>query len=187
VRTDVQAAYDGMDSRPEYPEPGSYQQQIYRVGRGELPDAESVIARGPGDLRVQSRQQHHCQAPTDTTDKEPQHASNGSDGCKSSGRLLGRAAPVGRRCFDLGRSHRMAFCHFRGLRRSPSRDRLPGLKSPTILTRRTSTLTILRRVLVARARAEPVAFGFPSRVRSSESVRDRVHLGLPDEHGHCGA
>jgi NAD(P)-dependent dehydrogenase (short-subunit alcohol dehydrogenase family) len=26
-----------------------------------------------------------------------------------------------------------------------------------------------------------------SRLRSSESVRDRVHLGRPDGHGHCGA
>ena len=56
-----------------------------------------------------------------TADKEPQQATNGSDGCEPSSRLLGRAAPAGRRRFDLGLSHRMASCHFRDLWRSPSR------------------------------------------------------------------
>jgi len=96
VRTNAQAAHDGIDPGPDDPEPGPQQQQIDRVSRGELPHAESVIARDTGGSRVQPRQQHHRQASTATADKEPQQATNGGDRCEPSGRLLGCDAPSSR-------------------------------------------------------------------------------------------
>jgi hypothetical protein len=87
--TNHEDPHDGVDPRADDPERGTGQQQADRVGHGELPDAESVVARGAGLLRVQSRQQHHRQTSTHTADNQPQQPTDCCDGREPAGRLLG--------------------------------------------------------------------------------------------------